>query len=399
MKHLIINEWKLWINRKNILILLLACICMGLFFHFYYEKAFLEYRADKLAGLEKQATLSSAAKKQYELQLEEEKKYGISVEKQERIQIQIDLWNNASGYVHQLKTMWDRNEQNEYDNLILELEKKADENLLEFSALQLQPIYESIYQNNESDLTNRVKLRAFYEQEGLIPNVNPKTPTVHYVVFDLLSGQSFLTLFMFGVVLLMNFNTWSYEFENPSYRLFYTQPYRRSTLFMVRTVIFAILSMLVVLLLSTIICMLAWNKYGIGTDIAINLDHGALLHTFNLASTNGNTFVLSSEIRNNLLVTQGVLILALAFHAQMISCITKRSDVSFVLNATLFMFMCFSIVFTNLSMFNQFQLHHVLSGVYRTTLFSIQVKAFIWMILCIGVECFCILKLDLKDSA
>lgn len=235
MMNLIRSEVKLAFQRRNMLIFVIALIGIVSMYFFVYEKdaqAYPQQQSDYYTQRQEQAKIRIDAlidlKKGYE-------SIDADIISLEAVQVRIDFWKQEQQASSYLQNLWNKNQDGQYDQDIRISQRSQDEAIK--VALEAIPVTElaTLLHPDERTLQNRMQVAQSYEQSHTEELVNKQLPTGSAVLVDILDMQNPLFLLLLICCILWNVDCWSSEFENSSYRLLFTLPYTRRTIFLTRS--------------------------------------------------------------------------------------------------------------------------------------------------------------------
>ena len=185
--------------------------------------------------------------------------------------------------------------------------------------------------NDERDLKNRIKLQDMYMKNQFYDFVYEKMPTAYYMLSNFFVFGGIPIIVILACVILSNFDCWSKDFESNTYKLLFTMTGSRAKIYLSRTIVTSIATMIMSLMMISILFVLGYFAYGLGDEVFV---------TFK------NTFVpISIWCMNNLMITI-VLLAFLSTMIQVLSLLTKNSGISLLVPC-----LCLLVLLTDINLF------------------------------------------------
>jgi ABC-2 type transport system permease protein len=95
----------------------------------------------------------------------------------------------------------------------------------------------------------------------------PVVPSGCYLLQDAFSGSSVVSWIFLIMAMLLNYDCWANEFEYHTYMQLYTLPMRKEKLYVVRTVVRSLCSVLHICAAGTVLFVLGTVNYGMGKEL------------------------------------------------------------------------------------------------------------------------------------
>ena len=197
--------------------------------------------------------------------------------------------------------------------------------------------YSIMLRNDERDLKNRIKLQDMYMKNQFYNFVYEKMPTAYYMLsnFFVFGGIPIIVIQknnpIIACLILSNFDCWSKDFESNTYKLLFTMTGSRAKIYLSRTIVTSIATMIMSLMMISILFVLGYFAYGLGDEVFVTVK---------------NTFVpISMWCMNNLMITI-VLLAFLSTMIQVLSLLTKNSGISLLVPC-----LCLLVLLTDINLF------------------------------------------------
>ncbi len=95
------------------------------------------------------------------------------------------------------------------------------------------------------------------------------------------------------IIILLNDDIWSYEFSKSGYRLLFTIPYSKSTIYLFKVIIHFLVSLIAIVFVLMISCILSVTLHGVGCYAFEIIDQGAISNF--LYVSNGSSLIVPIE--------------------------------------------------------------------------------------------------------
>ncbi|MDR7856494.1 ABC transporter permease subunit [Tissierella sp.] len=262
MTGLIKNEIKLFFSRKNIILLILSCIIVILIFRTTYERQYHKYSQQRLQELSNEIDNAAVWSARYTRRLERLKEEFPGHIKTPEAELVDQAWKDHLRNLTTLSFLWKEPVENK--EKIIRVEERLDENLIEVNKMQIETGDTRLYRDIERDWNKRMILLAKYKDSGLELDINPLKPTAMYLLDDSINGRSYISVLIIALVVLLNFDIWSKDFDNETLRLIFTLPFSKTKVFNTRFITRFILTLFLVTIPIIILCSFGFHKYGSG---------------------------------------------------------------------------------------------------------------------------------------
>lgn len=262
MISLIKNEVKLFLDKKNIICFLIGILMIPLIYQFYYIKEYKKYPQVRQMELQENQKDIDIYTEQYRFYFEQLNEKSPGHKETKEAQLMANIWTNYRSSMESLRMYWEWPER--YKQEIRDIEQKMDEDLFSVFEKKIETGDTNLYRNTERDWKQRIKLLEAYHQANQEIPINKKIPTGTYVLNDALSGMSIVFLLMVILVILWNCDSWTADFEQSTYKILFTLPYARKTIFFTRFFVRCILSMFGICILLAVLLIRASIQFGLG---------------------------------------------------------------------------------------------------------------------------------------
>lgn len=294
------NEVRFFFSKRNLVIFFVVILVVPLVYYFSYFPDYEEYKYEKLEDISNQQMDVTTYVKRYEDRISYYEENDPEFEKLPGLCKMLKIWNAYSAESNLLSQYWENPEK--WEKEIRSLTRQMDE-LLVGAPEGFDLGEENLYRQTERDWNQRMLLYAAYDEAGIEVPINEKKPTGTYALYQALSG--FHPVFFLLIILLIcwNYDCWSAEFDVGTYRLLYTQPYSRGSLFWMRSLVHWFFSMsgCVVVLLEVYLCGAICYGSGWKNFVIVNTD---ILKTF------GTIFAEDGELlTSDVVITMGQAVL------------------------------------------------------------------------------------------
>lgn len=374
MKQLIKNECRRWFTRKKICAFLCLMGCCVLFYEFYYHQSYLSYYEKEYVNLKNEYTDVSSVMRIYGM--------NMKIDDSEDLKIAYDIYDKEYQLLAKEMNLWNNNTDGRFDEELLSLEKQRDENLLRLEENRIEPMNMQIYRNTPEDLNNRIKLRESYEQQHIKEKVVKNVPDVNYVLYKIFSGSDATIFLILFILCIVNFNIWSSEFENQTYRLACIQPYQRKSIYISKLLVQIIMSLGLFFLMIVTLATCAYIQYGVGEPIIVAVNQ-TMLHGVQTSADQVFTYVTTSSLLIKFLLRQILYISILEIVIHTVSFFAKKTELSLLVIFTLLIAMVFAGLSEHANLINIYQLEKL----YSETQYVSQLSTF-GMLALIGILCF-----------
>lgn len=366
MKQLVKSEIRLWLSKKN-LILIGAALLSIIFCYQSYEYQYREYDKEVIRLMENEVIITQNYVNEYQSEIDKLRNSSLDDPMIETLQLIKDIWEVDGKYASLMKTMLENNNDHSYDAEILILDQSMDENAKRFVEAGIEPDAQNIFRYSYQTLQNREELRKVYQKNNVVQKVNPYIPEGMYVLHAALSGEGSIIIILFVLLLLLNFNIWSYDFETQAYRLLFTQPYSKHKIYFTRCLINIIMNLMFLIGFFLILFMIASVQYGIGgSDFTYIQQEAVQMHLY--AGKEGTA--LYRQITTILPLQVTILIcytICYLLCVQMISFFTRKSEISFMVSCVLLVLLISCIETEPIQIIGYFQTMTVLQGGFHIT--------------------------------
>ena len=362
MKTLIYNEIRIFFSKRNIGIFIIGCLSMIVIFCFYFVPKHNNFISSQVHYYEQMVTSDATRSKIITEQINRMKEIGEDTEKLEKSRdfFHADLENCR---------LVSYNLEHENAHCIAETMIKRDKLLQKVidEGGDLSS-YSIMLRNDERDLKNRIKLQDMYMKNQFYDFVYEKMPTAYYMLSNFFVFGGIPIIVILACVILSNFDCWSKDFESNTYKLLFTMTGSRAKIYLSRTIVTSIATMIMSLMMISILFVLGYFAYGLGDEVFVIVK---------------NTFVpISMWCMNNLMITI-VLLAFLSTMIQVLSLLTKNSGISLLVPC-----LCLLVLLTDINLFS--------------SIFSINSLTLWIIILLIVIIHFCMVKylerIDLNGS-
>lgn len=237
MCNLIKNEIRFCLQKKNILVFLLALLSLPFIFHFYYVESYVNYPNEIHAEMGLEADSADMYVSNIKTVIKNYTEAGMSADELVPYEDALKIWQNEQSYVGYIRALWKNAARPEYYEQIITQYYLRDENALNAIELENIPInYNTMLRNDRHDLENRIKLKKTYEENNIVQEVNVKKPTGAYVITDSFKEMGIVMLIVLLLVLIWNADIWTAEFDANAYQLLFTLPISRLRIYLTRII-------------------------------------------------------------------------------------------------------------------------------------------------------------------
>lgn len=237
MCNLIKNEIRFCLQKKNILVFLLALLSLPFIFHFHYVESYVNYPNEIHAEMGLEADSADMYVSNIKTVIKNYTEAGISADELVPYEDALKVWQNEQSYIGYIRALWKNAARPEYYEQIITQYYLRDENALNAIELGNIPInYNTMLRNDRHDLENRIKLRKIYEENNIVQEVNVKKPTGAYVITDSFKEMGIVMLIVLLLVLIWNADIWTAEFDANAYQLLFSLPISRLRIYLTRII-------------------------------------------------------------------------------------------------------------------------------------------------------------------
>ena len=189
-------------------------------------------------------------------------------------ELEAKIWEKDLSYLKFLQLLWDDPEK--YETIIRKTEKEMDDNLIPIHEQGIETGITGLYKSDERDWNSRMILRDAYAKENRQSPLIPIRPDGAYLVSEALNGTSFLYFVAVILIILLNFDIWSKDFENETSRLLFTMPYSKKQIYLTRLIVRFIMSLISIFVCLTILFLIGYVKFGSGLERLIIVNQKGL---------------------------------------------------------------------------------------------------------------------------
>ena len=306
MKTLIYNEIRIFFSKRNIGIFIIGCLSMIVIFCFYFVPKHNNFISSQVHYYEQMVTSDATRSKIITEQINGMKEIGEDTEKLEKSR---DFWQADLENCRLVSYNLEHENAHCIAETMIKRDKLLQKVIDEGGDLSS---YSIMLRNDERDLKNRIKLQDMYMKNQFYDFVYEKMPTAYYM--------------------LSNFDCWSKDFESNTYKLLFTMTGSRTKIYLSRTIVTSIATMIMSLMMISILFVLGYYAYGLGDEVFVIVK---------------NTFVpISIWCMNNLMITI-VLLAFLSTMIQVLSLLTKNSGISLLVPC-----LCLLVLLTDINLFS-----------------------------------------------
>lgn len=103
-------------------------------------------------------------------------------------------------------------------------------------------------------------------------------PTAYYMLSNFFVFGGIPIIVILACVILSNFDCWSKDFESNTYKLLFTMTGSRAKIYLSRTIVTSIATMIMSLMMISILFVLGYFAYGLGDEVFVIVKtHSCLL--------------------------------------------------------------------------------------------------------------------------
>ncbi|MBR4026972.1 MAG: ABC transporter permease subunit [Lachnospiraceae bacterium] len=275
------NEIRLFLSKKNLLAFFASVIVLFLVYEYSYIPTYQAYGQTQRKEMEEHTQEIDTIRKMYEDRILYYETYNPKVDRFDDLKKMHNIWNTFRGWRSLLYEYWGDWEYRQEDiRMILWM---LDELLLEDPHIS-DLGYDIIYQGSQREWNRRMILHEAYKNAEIEEPINPLTPMGSYVVMDILGGSSPMYFLLIFLLLVWNYDIWSADFDDSTYKLIYTLPKSRKCIFFTRCLVRGGLS--IIGILFVLLCFFFRGTLSFGTGfsnfVILNTDAWKL---WNLSNT------------------------------------------------------------------------------------------------------------------
>ena len=288
MKALIKNEIKMFFSKKNIILLIASCLLIFSIFHFKYEKEYNSYSEERLEDLYFSIDNAEVWSARYTMRLQRLKDEYPGHHTTPEAELMAKVWEDHYNGLAGLRFAWENPGQNPEQNEknIINTEKRLDRDLIEVNENSIETGISLLYRDVERDWNKRMMLWDKHEELDLKTDINPLKPTSMYLFNDSINGKSYISLLFIILMIFLNFDIWSKEFDDETIRLIFTLPHSKTKIFNTRFITRFVLSIFSIIISILLISSLGFFKYGGGIDSFSVINQKGLTAFGNFDSSN-----------------------------------------------------------------------------------------------------------------
>lgn len=267
MKNLCKIECKRILNKRNILFILIVCLLATGCYFLVYEKQSNDFYSKLTKTLDKDVQYATIT-----IEYIKNENRNLTGEKLEDNINLLNVWEKEKNYSDEILMYLKSGNIGEYEHEIVELFHKRDLNVINYKnyndiAILLRDDFRSI--------NNRIDLYEYYNTKGKTIKLNQEEPTLMYLLKDL-CGNSSLFLISMIIIILLNADIWSYEFDKNAYKLLFTTPFNKSTIYFSKVITHFVVTLIVIIFVLIIPCILSISLHGMGCDTFEVIDQGVV---------------------------------------------------------------------------------------------------------------------------
>ena len=267
MKNLIKNEMILFFRKKNLITFAFACLSVLFIFNFYFEVNYQHYASDTVIQIKeeiKKAEVNSNAIENRLAGLKEAKAEQKIISETE---VLLNHWQFEKEKANYERVLWDSGQIENNENEIRKTQIERDINALNTQVDEKMLLdYSGMYRTHHRDLLNREKIMNAYQQEDILIPINPRTPTGASILSEALSGFNPILLLILLCAIIWNSDMWSSEYDHNGFQLLFTLPYKKSSIYLVRTLLRILFTLLGAAFILLLLYGLGTLKYGSGLE-------------------------------------------------------------------------------------------------------------------------------------
>ena len=326
MKTLIYNEIRIFFSKRNIGIFIIGCLSMIVIFCFYFVPKHNNYISSQVHYYEQMVTSDATRSKIITEQINRMKEIGEDTEKLEKSR---DFWQADLENCRLVSYNLEHENARCIAETMIKRDKLLQKVIDEGGDLSS---YSIMLRNDERDLKNRIKLQDMYMKNQFYDFVYEKMPTAYYMLSNFFVFGGIPIIVILACVILSNFDCWSKDFESNTYKLLFTMTGSRTKIYLSRTIVTSIATMIMSLMMISILFALGYFAYGLGDEVFVTVK---------------NTFVPISMWCMNSLMIAIVLLAFLSTMIQVLSLLTKNSGISLLVPC-----LCLLVLLTDINLFS-----------------------------------------------
>ncbi|MBQ7919111.1 MAG: hypothetical protein IJ324_04095 [Lachnospiraceae bacterium] len=265
----------MFFSAKNICALFLALVTTLMVYQYAYIPAYESVPQEEIAKIENQMNDVSFYIKKYKDMIAQYEEIEPQNESIDDLRAMLKIWEKYDSRKKMLTALWISPE-NDADTILL-FNRQIDEMMVD-APTGMDLGIELIYDENQRDWQGRMLLHAAYEKEGWQEPVISNKPTGGYVLYDALSGKTVIFLVLVILVMFWNYDIWSFDFDNATYKLLYTLPYSKNRIFAIRCLVHWLGSLIGVLIVLSCLFVKGTSVFGTGLESFQIVNEQALTH-------------------------------------------------------------------------------------------------------------------------
>lgn len=321
MKNLCKIECRKMLNKRNIIVILIMCLLAIGGYFFVYEKQSSEFYSQLIETLDKDVQ-NATINVEY-IKSENKNLKGKELEDNNKL---LDVWEKEKKYSDEILMYLKSGDIDGYEQRIIELFHERDLNVINYNKPQ---DISMLLRDDLKSINNRIDLYEYYHAKGETIRLNQKEPTLMYMLKNL-SGNTFLFLLSVIIIIALNADIWSYEFSKSGYRLLFTIPYSKSTIYLSKVIVHFFVSLIAIVFVLMIPCILSVTLHGIGCDAFEIINQGVISNFLDVSNSSSLIVPIETYCMYTGLLFICYLIMAFSF-INFISYITKDIMMSYTL--------------------------------------------------------------------
>ncbi len=278
MVHLLKNEIRFCLRKKNILIFLLVLAVLPILYYFPYVTDYKNYASEVVAEMDiaqDNAELSISILRSTIKTMKEST--GTDETELAKYETLLNQWQSELNSINYIASVWRNTHYVEHYARLPEENALRDENAKQVVDDDLLGLdYTTMYRQDRQDLDNRFKLRAAYERLGLTQEPNQAVPTGAYCLSQGLGSMSILMGIVLLFVMLLNTDIWTNEFDANAYQLLFTLPISRFKIYATRCAVRFVFTFLTVGIVLGCFYGIGVVMHGDGLDNFVIMNETAL---------------------------------------------------------------------------------------------------------------------------
>lgn len=274
--------------RKMVLLILIGLCACG----FVYLDALSFSQNDRLQAEEAERLNNLALKKvdifqQWILDEKQENQENHTNHYNQDFRSSVDFWQDMAAISKSLKYEWTMGNYEQVDKLLQEKEKLIST----YWKTGVHPEnVQELMKNDPKDYKAGLRFYQVSRKRKSLQHLFYTKPTVGFEIMKITAFNS-ITYLIFLFVLLMTGDVWAKELETSSYRLLFTMPMEKSSIFGIRTGLSLLASLIAATLLIALPLWFAHSMFGLGFE-NITLYDGHFI-TFEKVFVLGSFFLLA----------------------------------------------------------------------------------------------------------